>query len=1283
LKKEKMLKKSIYISLISTVHILFIISISYSAKYTTIQLTNSDYSCYGPQINDNDHVVWFGDNGSGYNAIFLYDGSTTIQLTNNDFYNDIERYQINNNGHVVWSKYRYGDSGVPFDSQIFLYDGSTTILLNSSRSQNYSPQISDNGHVVWFGEGYDDSDTVWQSDIFLYDGSTTKRLTNSPHNSHPKINSNGHVAWSKVGYLDSDNVWQSDIFLYNGSTTKRLINPGFGDDSFQINDNGHVVWRGYNGSNSMQIFLYDGSIIKQLTNSSYNVSPQINDNGHVVWSGHDGSGYNAIFLYDGSTTTQLTNSGHNHNPQINNNGHVVWSGYTDLNGGWHSEIFLYDGSTTTQLTNSGYNGSPQINNNGHVVWYSWLRGRIFYAMPDELSGNVAIAQTPMTGLSGTTFVEWGTGFTPNSTATLHFKKPDGTEYPTLQQPIDAIGHFEIDYIAPRNKPPGTYIWWAIDGVTGEKSNEVAYVITQPSSGLVVETINPQSSHSFYKNFFPSPDQDKLDSGGSISSIIAADGESRLLLRITADSPCQVTVSEEKGNISQNGGVAILDDYRNAELASSVKVQVEKPYGGKYVGYAVYRTPRDFSIPGYEDKLTRTITLKIDSPSANKIIPITLRRTPIIISHGLWSYPNNEMENFRDDLWNRFTDRSDKNVNDYIRLNNCQSENAKAVSRGAIKTTNNIYAFLDALRSQGVTVTQVDYLGHSMGGLWGRLVVQEYNKKIFTYDEGYLHKLITLDTPHGGSYLADIGQFIIDNAGYISIHVPTQGFISARDFLCQTSTMLKKPVCDGAIRDLTSYGNVENLQEISIPAHAFTGNKSIDTACALLSLSKLVSGADATGIVTLLRTAEKILKLINPDYGCENWINKFDIQTQSDYVVGLGSQTGGLKGDQLDERVHWHMASFTSEINSRFYELLNKWSNESVFSSGFPASASVVNQKAMTVYDPLRKTMEVPENQEPLGEIQFTKPVTGVTVLPGEQVNVELTLTGSLSLNNVLIMAKGSEPIEITDPPYTTFVIVPLDAYGTFDISALGEGTDGNLYTSSVTITVNNSAMLEKVDVSPTALTMEPGQQISLEVIGSYSDGSTRSLNQKTAYIRSNGDILSVNSSGTITAISIGLGFIQVSPVYGDPVIVRVEISAPYMDADFISDLQSGVAPFAVKFTDFSAGDFTKWNWDFGDNQTSTEQNPVHVYSTSGTYTVNLTITNTSGTNTETKTNFITVGTKGDINMDGQIDLTDGFLIFQILTGMSPEGTINLAADVDGDGKIGLKDFIYIIQNVEE
>jgi PKD repeat protein len=118
----------------------------------------------------------------------------------------------------------------------------------------------------------------------------------------------------------------------------------------------------------------------------------------------------------------------------------------------------------------------------------------------------------------------------------------------------------------------------------------------------------------------------------------------------------------------------------------------------------------------------------------------------------------------------------------------------------------------------------------------------------------------------------------------------------------------------------------------------------------------------------------------------------------------------------------------------------------------------------------------------------------------------------------------------------------------------------------------------------------------------------------------------------------------------------------------------------VEFSDLSAGNFTQWSWNFGDNQTSTEQNPSHTYLSAGVYTVTLTISGTSGENTESKINFIMVGAKGDVNGDGNVDLTDEILCLQVLSGLAPDN-INPAADVNGDGKIGMAEAIYIMQKV--
>jgi PKD repeat protein len=83
------------------------------------------------------------------------------------------------------------------------------------------------------------------------------------------------------------------------------------------------------------------------------------------------------------------------------------------------------------------------------------------------------------------------------------------------------------------------------------------------------------------------------------------------------------------------------------------------------------------------------------------------------------------------------------------------------------------------------------------------------------------------------------------------------------------------------------------------------------------------------------------------------------------------------------------------------------------------------------------------------------------------------------------------------------------------------------------------------------------------------------------------------------------------------------------NADFVADKTKGITPFTVHFSDKSAGNPTGWKWDFGDGSSSAEQNPSHVYTTTGTtmtnkYTVILTATNVNGESNATKVDYITV-----------------------------------------------------------
>lgn len=66
-------------------------------------------------------------------------------------------------------------------------------------------------------------------------------------------------------------------------------------------------------------------------------------------------------------------------------------------------------------------------------------------------------------------------------------------------------------------------------------------------------------------------------------------------------------------------------------------------------------------------------------------------------------------------------------------------------------------------------------------------------------------------------------------------------------------------------------------------------------------------------------------------------------------------------------------------------------------------------------------------------------------------------------------------------------------------------------------------------------------------------------------------------------------------------------------ANFSGNVTQGYAPLSVQFTDQSEN-ATGWSWDFGDENTSVEQSPVHTYSKTGNYTVKLTVSNAEGMN---------------------------------------------------------------------
>lgn len=156
--------------------------------------------------------------------------------------------------------------------------------------------------------------------------------------------------------------------------------------------------------------------------------------------------------------------------------------------------------------------------------------------------------------------------------------------------------------------------------------------------------------------------------------------------------------------------------------------------------------------------------------------------------------------------------------------------------------------------------------------------------------------------------------------------------------------------------------------------------------------------------------------------------------------------------------------------------------------------------------------------------------------------------------------------------------------------------------------------------------------------------------------------------------------------------ITVEVSTPPTApelpfADFTADPTSGEAPLTVDFSNKSTGVIDSYLWDFGDGESSTDINPTHIYTTSGTFEVVLTVSNSSGSDIATCSDCIVVVDppqtfiRGGCNGDGSLDIGDPiFLLGYLFQSSEPPACFD-ACDVNDDGSVDIGDGISLLSGL--
>ena len=170
--------------------------------------------------------------------------------------------------------------------------------------------------------------------------------------------------------------------------------------------------------------------------------------------------------------------------------------------------------------------------------------------------------------------------------------------------------------------------------------------------------------------------------------------------------------------------------------------------------AVYQVPDGFVRWGTpEEDSDKTIPERYIQPTLDiayylltkdEILPpITLKRPPVILVHGLWGSA---------DAWDVFEPIfNDRGLYDVFRVDYSEEGRVSSISQHVIELKYIFEDIYDSLKKQDFAVKKVDIIAHSLGGLLTREYCEQFNSEC--HDR--IRRFITIATPHFGSELADI------------------------------------------------------------------------------------------------------------------------------------------------------------------------------------------------------------------------------------------------------------------------------------------------------------------------------------------------------------------------------------------------------------------------------------------------------------------------------------------------------------------------------------------------
>ena len=576
------------------------------------------------------------------------------------------------------------------------------------------------------------------------------------------------------------------------------------------------------------------------------------------------------------------------------------------------------------------------------------------------------------------------------------------------------------------------------------------------------------------------------------------GSSEKILMIDLDDPRQFCEDWMVGNLVAQNGVAKGKKVRGvaADGVSKVKIvigdefaELKKAYqnydlwwslsedlgtldvGENVFDDVVYTAPEDHPGDGqfkYTIKAVLKCTLDGFDVKDLAAIDIEIVRPPLVLMHGLLGN-SNTWKNFKDSI-------CQKGMYDYFAVNNngYKDTNVASFDKNIDNVAGRVKESFDVYATFKYVANKADIVGHSMGGILSRLYVQKYGSE-------KINKVITVNTPHAGSEVADI------------LLAHTSFATSLMTILFQDERFEKNAIADlsvesEAIKSLNNYDKVPD-----IPVHAiatYYDTKMFGILYDILSYAEIF-----VKLTRYARVYECFMSIVDHVYD-----DVSQYHPKSDIVVSLDSQVGNPysgnegKGFSIIDG-YYHIGSTDKvEVQNRIITLLNESVHSELFTRSWfnPASRNYDDSKCDDILGniikgKIKEIITIDKNVIKLMLPQLRKTYVLVTSAKGDYAQ-------SMVREDENGEAQYSASVNRSDEVHEDLVLytceLPTYLSGDFNITIIYFDEDGNLcYDKKEFSVAQASSTLQQIVVEPQYF-VSVADSIDFYVECIYSDGAT-------------------------------------------------------------------------------------------------------------------------------------------------------------------------------------------------